>query len=336
MRSLALLLVISHIAFNVEGGPGLRSFTKRQSPEEGSGDEFVPVAMTTPAGPTFSEFFGYDLVEKITNGFGALEQYLLTMNMNSNTRGLVQEMVDANPCVNSLAAYTSMMNQGSNLLVENAPLLERVVESMLKLRNDRNMTSVLLTSAALLHDLDDVMPLFSYFMCQPDPQLAVDSLRETAFILIRISKLEDVPFLQLTTPIREGLRSSARLTEAVSNWVDHFFRNIELHDCYTTKDGLGDFIEQTVFNIKDMGEILGALQHFEAAKEVRDYAKFVASLKDTLKNLPKYNLPGFCGLDTFGKVGDIVADMSTLVAEVGLESLATDLGVSFRLDLLPQ
>merc|ERR1712025_204381 len=111
-------------------------------------------------------------------------------------------------------------------------------------------------------------------------------------------------------------------------------------------------IEQTVFNIKDMGEvtcdllphvlsflifkILGALQHFEAAKEVRDYAKFVASLKDTLKNLPKYNLPGFCGLDTFGKVGDIVADMSTLVAEVGLESLATDLGVSFRLDLLPQ
>ena len=30
---------------------------------------------------------------------------------------------------------------------------------------------------------------------------------------------------------------------------------MELHDCYTSKDGLGDFIQQMVFNIKDVADV---------------------------------------------------------------------------------
>ena len=41
--------------------------------------------------------------------------------------------------------------------------------------------------------------------------------------MFRMSDIENVPFLVFTEPIRDGLKWSARLSEAVSNWVDHFF-----------------------------------------------------------------------------------------------------------------
>ena len=88
-----------------------------------------------------------------------------------------------------------------------------------------------------------------------------------------MSHIENIPFLVFTTPIREGLRWSAKLAEALSNWVDHFGvsfkiikecllmntiqRNMELLDCYTSEDGLGDLIQQIALNMNDVAEVSG-------------------------------------------------------------------------------
>merc|ERR1711935_278629 len=135
---------------------------------EDTSEASLPKPMTTPAtSEAFSEIFGYNIAERVTMDWGAMEQSLLAMQMNEYTRSLVQELVDANPCVNSLLAYNSMMK-----------------------------------------DLDQILPLFSYFMCQSDPKVSVSSLRETALVLNKMSHIDNVPFLVFTSPIREGLRWS--------------------------------------------------------------------------------------------------------------------------------
>jgi len=304
---------------------------------EDTSEASLPKPMTTPAtSEAFSEIFGYNIAERVTMDWGAMEQSLLTMQMNEYTRGLVQELVDANPCVNSLVAYNSMMEGGAKLLIDNGPFIENVLTSLLSLRGERNMTILLGKTASLMKDLDQILPLFSYFMCQSDPKVSVSSLRETALVLNKMSHIDNVPFLVFTTPIREGLRWSAKLTEALSNWVDHFVRNMEVHDCYTSEDGLGDFIQQLVYNMKDVADIFGALGHFETGKEIRSYSTFVKSIKESISDLPEYSFPGFCGLDMFKRVGEIMEDMTSFIGEVGLTRLSSQLGISFRLDLLPQ
>ena len=49
------------------------------------------------------------------------------------------------------------------------------------------MTILLGKSASLLSDLDQVLPLFAYFMCQFDPNISASSLRETALVLNKYS-----------------------------------------------------------------------------------------------------------------------------------------------------
>ena len=98
-------------------------------------DKYLPQPMTTPASSSsFAENFGYNIAERVTMDWGAMEQYMLTMQMNEYTRGLVQDMVDANPCVDSLAAYNSMMEGGAKLLIDNGPLIENMLTSLLSMR----------------------------------------------------------------------------------------------------------------------------------------------------------------------------------------------------------
>jgi len=110
---------------------------------------------------------------------------------------------------------------------------------------------------------------------------------------------------------------------------------LELHDCYTSEDGLGDFIEEMVYHMRDVADIFGALGQYETAKEIRSYSAFIGSIKESLSDHPEYKFPGFCGLDVFRKVGGIMEDMTSVIGEVGLTRLSSQLGISFRLDLLP-
>ena len=100
--------------------------------EEASESVSYPTATADQS--SFSAYFGYNIVDKVRMDWGAMEQYLLTMQLNEATRGLVQEMVDANPCVNSLQAYNSMMEGGAKLLIDNASLIEDMLVSLLSLR----------------------------------------------------------------------------------------------------------------------------------------------------------------------------------------------------------
>merc|ERR1712098_194649 len=143
-----------------------------------------------------------------------------------------------------MGELNAILGAGAELIIDNAPVIERLLVSLNSLRGERNMTVLVSKSSSIMYDLDKVIPLFGVLTCQYDPKVAVASLRETALVLDKISHIENVPFLVLTSPIREGLQWSARLAEALSNWLNHFFRYAELHDCYTSEDGLGDMIQQ--------------------------------------------------------------------------------------------
>merc|ERR1711935_366860 len=140
--------------------------------DEDTSEASLPKPMTTPAtSEAFSEIFGYNIAERVTMDWGAMEQSLLTMQMNEYTRSLVQELVDANPCVNSLLAYNSMMEGGAKLLIDNGPFIENVLTSLLSLRGERNMTRSCLSSAT------SCASLIQKLVCHPSERLPLSSIR---------------------------------------------------------------------------------------------------------------------------------------------------------------
>ena len=98
--------------------------------------------------------------------------------------------------------------------------------------------------------------------------------------------------------------------------------------------------------------MLGVLGFLPEAKEGRQYAAFTASLKvkikllshfkcftpslqDSISKISGFTFPDSCSPGRLEKAASILSDLADLTAEVGLERLALDLGVTYRLDLLP-
>ena len=58
-------------------------------------------------------------------------------------------------------------------------------------------------------------------------------------------------------------------------------------------------------------------------------------LQKSLDTVDNFKVPGDCGPRSFFKAGTMFDDVSRLLAEVGLENLASQFGVVYRIDLLP-
>ena len=121
MRSSALITVVIFLCAFVDAGQGQKG--------------------AQVASPSIADYFGYNIAEKVTMDWGAIEQFILTLQMNEDTRGLMQELVDANPCVDSLAAFNSMLDGGAKLLIDNGPHIEKIITTLLSMRYMMNKMS---------------------------------------------------------------------------------------------------------------------------------------------------------------------------------------------------
>ena len=54
-----------------------------------------------------------------------------------------------------------------------------------------------------------------------------------------------------------------------------------------------------------------------------------------MKVLEEFKVPGDCSPGGLGRAAVIIKELSDILGEISLERMYTQLGVSFRLDLLP-
>ena len=82
----------------------------------------------------FCQRFGFNLDEKVRFEWDRQQPKILALAQNPKTAGLVQEMVDANPCVDTLDAYDALIEVGVRYLEVNARELEDSYMTVLSLR----------------------------------------------------------------------------------------------------------------------------------------------------------------------------------------------------------
>jgi len=254
---------------------------------------------------------------------------------HEKTAALIQEMVDVNPCVDSLDAYVAFLEQRVQIVERYGPEIETMLQKVISLRGEKNLGVILGTGSDILNILDTVSYGFiTSFTCQAVTDVGVDAIRNLALNLYKQALVGDIP--NVSTPsVRKNLYMSARVTEAISNIVDHFSANVARTSCYTSTDAFGDFIEVLSASLSDIGEAFGALEYFEEAKEIRQYSKFILSIKNSLGQSSDFKTPGDCSPGALKRNAALLREVSNTVRDVDMETLFLETGVSFRLDLLP-
>jgi len=304
---------------------------------EGSGNRISDDTSAIPSeNQKFKEMFGFSIAQYVRREW---EEVVLSGIMlrseHEKFSALIEEMVDVNPCVNSLKAYTIFLEQRVKLIEEYAPQIEDVILSVFSLRGVRNLTTLTLGGAEILSNLNILYPVFlTSFGCHHDSDVAVNALHDLALNLYKQSLVEDVPNIN-NALVRQNILRAAQVTEILAGLVDHFTMNLARIDCYTSEDYLGDFITLASRTIEDIAQAFGALLLYNEAKEIRQYAAFVFSFKESMRVLPEFNIPGDCTPGALGRYSTIFKAFSNLLSEVGLDALFMDVGISFRLDLLP-
>merc|ERR1712106_749103 len=295
----------------------------------------APPATTTPA-PTFEDLFGFNLAEKTREESTRLEEIFTQFSQDKEVASFINENIETNPCVDSLEEMLGLIKRGASIIESAGPDMELIYGTLNKLRNERKIVPLVRSTADLLLQFEVVNPKFQtlslFTSCSKSSVEGFQALRDQAQIFFRLSLDSGPKFAQ---EVKDDLYQSAIITEVVTNFLVHLRENLAQRDCFTGSDFLreGTLIAATV--LEDIAEGLGVLGYLPRAQETRQYAAFTRSIAASLGKLKEFKINDDCSPGALGRAAENLNSMATLIEEVGLEELGVNLGLVFRLDLLP-
>merc|ERR1712025_13247 len=285
---------------------------------------------------TFAEMFGFGFAERTQRESDAVLSYMRTLINNEKAMVFINELVDTNPCISSFEGTIRLLEKATEIAVGAAPEIETLFTSMQELQCTRNVSALVYGSSDILSQLDVLIPkvqVFTFFTkCRVGSNKGIASMRDLAQILYRMSLVDD-PIL--TTPIKNGLLRSAIITEAITNFLDRFNKFLDQRDCFETQDFVREGVDIAAEVLDGIAEVFGVLGFLPTAKVIRAYADFTRSTAGSLDGLVGNKMEITCSSGALRDAAENLKGIGDIIAEVGLESLAVELGVVFRLDLLP-
>jgi len=285
---------------------------------------------------TFKDLFGFDFAQKTQRESDAVLSYMRTLINNQQAMVFINELVDTNPCISSFEGTIRLLEKATEIAVGATPEIEALFSSMQELQSTRNVSALVYGSSDILSQLDVLLPklqTFTFFTkCRSGSSEGVNSLRDLAQILYRMSLVDDPV---LTTPIKNGLLRSAVITEAITNFLTRFSNYLAQRDCFESRDFVKDGTDIAAELLDGIAEVFGVLGFLPTAKVIRAYADFTRSTASSLDGLVAGKMEINCSSAALRDAADNLRGIGDIIKEVGLESLAVELGVVFRLDLLP-
>jgi len=175
--------------------------------------------------PSFRELAGFDIVEQMRTSTELSKQFLLTIAQNQETLPLVQELIDTNPCVGDLDGYIGLLERYGKNVELAAPQLEALFLNFLSVRGTRNMTVLARSASEGLSSISSALSTLDltglFLRCGGNQDKGIQSMRDLALVLYKISLLNNIPFINFDDKTRSTLKNTAQFIEATTNALDH-------------------------------------------------------------------------------------------------------------------
>merc|ERR1711892_3671 len=282
----------------------------------------------------FKDLVGFNLVGKTKSLSKSFKEGLEILANNENTVKFIDELIETNPCISSLEGIQGLLEQGATVIEKSGTELEEMFVNFVSLSHERNISRLVHGSAKLLLQLESVFPKLESIRlltrCRTSPELGINSMRDLAQILYRMSFVKEFP-----QSVKDKMMRSALITETTTSFLEHMQENFADMDCFTETDFLGDGMLLAGRTLNDMAEVLGVMGYFPEAKRARQFAAFTRATAATMEKLEGFKISDDCSPGVLGRVASYLQDLATVLDEVGLETLAVHVGIVFRHDLLP-
>merc|ERR1712106_307718 len=282
------------------------------------------------------ELLGFDLINRTRWSADVMKLNLQTMAQNQEGLQFVKDLIDTNPCVSNQEGFLALIEHGTRVVENARPELEKIIINIASFRGERHVSVILRKSADLLVQIENLFPKLQpitfLMQCKSSVEEGLYSMRELILILYRMSETESNIFSEA---IKDKMLKSAHIMEVFTNLMDHFQENLSQRDCLTNKNFMGFGVDLAVKTLKDVAEVVGNLGYFPQSKQIRQHAAFTKSSLKIMETMEDFRLPDDCSSGALTRGAIELNDLADIVDNVGLESLAMELGIVFRLDLLP-
>merc|ERR1711892_1075822 len=282
------------------------------------------------------ELLGFDLINRTRWSTDVMKLNLQIMAQNEVGLQFMKDLIDTNPCVLNQEGFLALIEHGTRVVENARPELEEIIINIASFRGERHVSVILRKSANLLVQIENLFPKLQpitfLMQCKSSVEEGLYSMRELVLILYRMSETESNIFSEA---IKDKMLKSAHIMEVFTNLMDHFQENLSQRDCLTNKNFMGFGVDLAVKTLKDFAEVVGNLGYFPQAKQIRQHAAFTKSSLKTMETMEDFRVPDDCSSGSLTRGATELMGLADIVDEVGLESLAMQLGIVFRLDLLP-
>ena len=184
---------------------------------------------------------------------------------------------ETSDCLNNLEDVTNLIQEGTNLIVENGPeiiYLEAIVES---LKGETDINKMIKASSKMLRTLDGLNPALAAgasHLCISSPEESVKSLRDLSNVLVDISinKSFNVP-----PRSRELLEMSAEIMDQTANFLETLNKSLETFKSNCQSDSNNQTaIYDTIRDILDsLAELFESMGFDENSIEIKKQSEFI-------------------------------------------------------------
>jgi len=323
------VLITILIASLVEVVPAANSFyySAYAHPKQ----SFRKISIYDPRISKLAKSTSNDIIKDTRVQADSLKKMLKALNSQSDSAQILHRIIDSQICLSSLDEALDNIEEGTKLIEDSEPEIKQLIKFIKKFDDVTDTVTVIKSTADLLNLLEVLIPKLAPTktqVCKASSPEAFQSLRNIAYLTDELSTNTN---MKITFNGRQELQKSARIISAVTTFLTTLNKSFsELkHTCtpdmeYNAKafEAIGEMMD----NLANMLEVLGG---FKDAQKIRGKHGFIKKL---VKNIEKFGSMDLGSLDcssagSFKVAAQSMLDVAQLVEEIGIETLANELGL---------
>merc|ERR1719483_574125 len=233
------------------------------------------------------------------------------------------------------------MDETYRLVQENAPeiiYLEAIIEN---LQNEKDINVLILASSKMLRALGHIMPALSNpspKLCITNPEDSVRAFKSLAHGMIDIRNHREI---EVDETARQLLEFSSKVMYDTGKFIFKMNKSLKIFRKNCQNNQMKDVaVYNTIIdimeNLADLFNVLDMDEKSNAIKEQIEFVKRIVRPFNNLDSIADLEIALDCDFQSgsYEELAQTLDDLGSVVKDVGIETLAKDLGIDFELGLI--
>jgi len=242
----------------------------------------------------------------------------------------IDPIFETSDCLKNLEDVTQLIEEGTNLIVENGPeiiYLEALVDN---LKDEEDINKLIKASSKMLRTLDTLIPNLSAAssnLCISTPEASVKAFKDLATAFKEINKNTN---LNVPSKSKKVLEFSSRVMDQTAEFLETLNKSLEMFEAMCESDnknqaGLYTSIIDIMESLAGLFEVMGFQ---EKSADILKQGKFIKKFVAAFDGLDSFESTLECGFGgSYTGLAQTLDDLAEIVESVGIEKLSKTLGI---------